>query len=150
MKRYFPPSELLIEPNGAVYHLGVKPSQLAGKVILQFRRRSACPVTAAAVAVNGESRVKKAEFLANRANVAISKIHFKLRKPSHYAFLDVSNLIAARIVYAQQMSPRKLSLHGVGNVALFVGNGDQHRQRVNVADELFVRCFFEYVTSPPY
>ena len=22
MKRYFPPSELLIEPNGAVYHLG--------------------------------------------------------------------------------------------------------------------------------
>ena len=34
MKRYFPPSELLIEPNGAVYHLGVKPSQLADKVIL--------------------------------------------------------------------------------------------------------------------
>ncbi|MBR5891075.1 MAG: nucleoside phosphorylase [Bacteroidaceae bacterium] len=34
MKRYFPPSELLIEPNGAVYHLGVKPEQLADKVIL--------------------------------------------------------------------------------------------------------------------
>ncbi len=34
MKRYFPPSELLIEPNGAVYHLGVKPEQLASKVIL--------------------------------------------------------------------------------------------------------------------
>lgn len=34
MKRYFPPSELLIEPNGAVYHLGVKPSQLADKIIL--------------------------------------------------------------------------------------------------------------------
>ena len=34
MKRYFPPSELLIEPNGAVYHLGVKPQQLADKVIL--------------------------------------------------------------------------------------------------------------------
>lgn len=34
MKRYFSPSELLIEPNGAVYHLGVKPQQLADKVIL--------------------------------------------------------------------------------------------------------------------
>lgn len=34
MKRYFAPSELLIESNGAVYHLGVKPSQLADKVIL--------------------------------------------------------------------------------------------------------------------
>ncbi len=34
MKRYFPPSELLIEPNGAVYHLGVKPEQLADKIIL--------------------------------------------------------------------------------------------------------------------
>ena len=34
MKRYFPPSELLIEPNGAVYHLGVKPEQLADTVIL--------------------------------------------------------------------------------------------------------------------
>ncbi len=34
MKQYFPPSELLIEPNGAVYHLGVKPEQLADKVIL--------------------------------------------------------------------------------------------------------------------
>ena len=34
MKRYFPPSELLIEPNGAVYHLGVKPEQLAEKIIL--------------------------------------------------------------------------------------------------------------------
>ena len=27
MKRYFPESELLIEPNGAIYHLGVKPQQ---------------------------------------------------------------------------------------------------------------------------
>lgn len=34
MKRYFPDSELLIEPNGAIYHLGVKPEQLADKVIL--------------------------------------------------------------------------------------------------------------------
>lgn len=34
MKRYFPPSELLIEPNGAIYHLGVKPEQLADKIIL--------------------------------------------------------------------------------------------------------------------
>lgn len=34
MKRYFPPSELLIESNGAVYHLGVKPEQLADRVIL--------------------------------------------------------------------------------------------------------------------
>lgn len=34
MKRYFPPSELLVEPNGAIYHLGVKPEQLADKVIL--------------------------------------------------------------------------------------------------------------------
>lgn len=34
MKRYFPPSELLIEANGAVYHLGVKPEQLADKIIL--------------------------------------------------------------------------------------------------------------------
>lgn len=34
MKRYFPPSELLINDNGAVYHLGVKPKQLADKVIL--------------------------------------------------------------------------------------------------------------------
>ncbi|MBQ7362586.1 MAG: nucleoside phosphorylase [Bacteroidaceae bacterium] len=34
MKRYFPPSELLIEENGAIYHLGVKPEQLADKVIL--------------------------------------------------------------------------------------------------------------------
>ncbi len=34
MKRYFSPSELLIEPNGAVYHLGVKPQQLAEKIIL--------------------------------------------------------------------------------------------------------------------
>lgn len=34
MKRYFSPSELLIEPNGAIYHLGVKPEQLADKVIL--------------------------------------------------------------------------------------------------------------------
>lgn len=34
MKRYFTPSELLIEPNGAIYHLGVKPEQLADKVIL--------------------------------------------------------------------------------------------------------------------
>ena len=34
MKRYFAPSELLIEPNGAIYHLGVKPEQLADKVIL--------------------------------------------------------------------------------------------------------------------
>ena len=34
MKRYFAPSELLIEPNGAVYHLGVKPEQLADKIVL--------------------------------------------------------------------------------------------------------------------
>lgn len=34
MKRYFPPSELLIEPNGAIYHLGVKSEQLAEKIIL--------------------------------------------------------------------------------------------------------------------
>lgn len=34
MKRYFPPSELLINESGAIYHLGVKPSQLADKVIL--------------------------------------------------------------------------------------------------------------------
>lgn len=34
MRRYFAPSELLIEPNGAIYHLGVKPEQLADKVIL--------------------------------------------------------------------------------------------------------------------
>ena len=34
MKRYFAPSELLIEPNGAIYHLGVKPEQLASKIIL--------------------------------------------------------------------------------------------------------------------
>lgn len=34
MKRYFAPSELLIEANGAVYHLGVKPEQLADKIIL--------------------------------------------------------------------------------------------------------------------
>ena len=34
MKRYFAPSELLIEPNGAIYHLGIKPNQLADKVIL--------------------------------------------------------------------------------------------------------------------
>ena len=34
MKRYFPPSELLIEENGAIYHLGVKPEQLADRVIL--------------------------------------------------------------------------------------------------------------------
>ena len=34
MKRYFAPSELLIEPNGAIYHLGVKPEQLADKIIL--------------------------------------------------------------------------------------------------------------------
>ena len=34
MKRYFAPSELLIESNGAIYHLGVKPEQLASKVIL--------------------------------------------------------------------------------------------------------------------
>ena len=34
MKRYFPPSELLIEENGAVYHLGLKPEQLADRVIL--------------------------------------------------------------------------------------------------------------------
>ena len=34
MKRYFAASELLIEPNGAIYHLGVKPEQLADKVIL--------------------------------------------------------------------------------------------------------------------
>ena len=34
MKRYFAPSELLIEPNGAIYHLGIKPDQLADKVIL--------------------------------------------------------------------------------------------------------------------
>ena len=34
MKRYFAPSELLIEQNGAIYHLGVKPEQLADKVIL--------------------------------------------------------------------------------------------------------------------
>ena len=34
MKRYFAPSELLIEPNGAIYHLGIKPEQLADKVIL--------------------------------------------------------------------------------------------------------------------
>ncbi len=34
MKHYFAPSELLIEPNGAIYHLGLKPEQLADKVIL--------------------------------------------------------------------------------------------------------------------
>lgn len=34
MKCYFPPSELLINESGAIYHLGVKPSQLADKVIL--------------------------------------------------------------------------------------------------------------------
>ncbi len=34
MKRYFAPSELLIESNGAIYHLGMKPEQLADKVIL--------------------------------------------------------------------------------------------------------------------
>lgn len=34
MRRYFPPSELLINDSGAVYHLGVRPEQLADKVIL--------------------------------------------------------------------------------------------------------------------
>lgn len=34
MKRYFAASELLIEPNGAIYHLGIKPEQLADKIIL--------------------------------------------------------------------------------------------------------------------
>lgn len=34
MKRYFPASELLIEHDGAIYHLGVKPEQLADKIIL--------------------------------------------------------------------------------------------------------------------
>ncbi len=34
MKRYFSPSELLIDDKGAVYHLGVNPEQLADKVIL--------------------------------------------------------------------------------------------------------------------
>ena len=34
MKRFFAASELLIEPNGAIYHLGIKPEQLADKIIL--------------------------------------------------------------------------------------------------------------------
>ncbi|MDR3119628.1 MAG: nucleoside phosphorylase [Mediterranea sp.] len=34
MKKYFPPSELIINEDGSVFHLHVKPEQLAGKVIL--------------------------------------------------------------------------------------------------------------------
>ena len=33
-KRYFAESELIINPDGSVFHLHVKPEQLAGKVIL--------------------------------------------------------------------------------------------------------------------
>lgn len=34
MKKYFPPSELIINADGSVFHLHVKPEQLADKVIL--------------------------------------------------------------------------------------------------------------------
>ncbi|MBM6806684.1 nucleoside phosphorylase [Bacteroides caecicola] len=34
MKKYFPPSELIINEDGSVFHLHVKPEQLASKVIL--------------------------------------------------------------------------------------------------------------------
>lgn len=34
MKKYFPPSELIINEDGSVFHLHVKPEQLADKVIL--------------------------------------------------------------------------------------------------------------------
>ena len=34
MKKYFPPSELIINEDGSVFHLHVKPEYLADKVIL--------------------------------------------------------------------------------------------------------------------
>lgn len=34
MKKYFPPSELIINEDGSVFHLHVKPEQLANKIIL--------------------------------------------------------------------------------------------------------------------
>lgn len=34
MKKYFPPSELIINSDGSVFHLHVKPEQLANKIIL--------------------------------------------------------------------------------------------------------------------
>ena len=34
MKKYFPPSELIINEDGSVFHLHVKPEHLADKVIL--------------------------------------------------------------------------------------------------------------------
>ena len=34
MKKYFPSSELIINEDGSVFHLHVKPEQLADKVIL--------------------------------------------------------------------------------------------------------------------
>ena len=34
MKTFFEPSELIINPDGSVFHLHVKPEQLAQKVIL--------------------------------------------------------------------------------------------------------------------
>ena len=34
MKEYFAPSELIINEDGSVFHLHLKPEQLAGKVIL--------------------------------------------------------------------------------------------------------------------
>lgn len=34
MKKYFPPSELLINENGSVFHLYIKPEELADKIIL--------------------------------------------------------------------------------------------------------------------
>ena len=34
MKKYFPPSELIVNEDGSVFHLHVKPEHLADKVIL--------------------------------------------------------------------------------------------------------------------
>ena len=40
MKKYFPPSELIINEDGSVFHLHVKPEHLADKVILVGRPRT--------------------------------------------------------------------------------------------------------------
>lgn len=61
MKRYFPESELLIEPDGAVYHLGVKPQQLADKIIL----------------VGDPNRVPKVAFFFDEKECDISSREFR-------------------------------------------------------------------------
>ena len=100
MKRYFPPSELLIEPNGAVYHLGVKPEQLASKVILvgdpnrvpkvaSFFDVQECDISAR------EFRTITGTYKGKRISVVGTGIGFtELRYGANISFIPLSDIYA--------------------------------------------------------